>query len=154
MRKKRSDALPENLRQKNRIDASRRWRTRHPEKRKSVTAAWRQRNRQYVTKESRERRARLLSIVRAAKSRACADCGQTLPPCCMDFDHRPGTQKHPRLSYTGRKVPMSMSSLGLSSPAAFQREVEKCDLVCANCHRIRTWNRRHGGDHKLDENKV
>lgn len=45
----------------------------------------------------------------------------------MDFDHLPGHVKVKKLAQTWN---MSLE--------AINREVAKCDLVCANCHRIRT----------------
>lgn len=56
----------------------------------------------------------------------CMDCGNTFPPCAMDFDHREPSQK--------------VKGIGLiSSWPAMLKEIEKCDLVCSNCHRIRTY---------------
>lgn len=57
----------------------------------------------------------------------CMDCGQALPVECMDFDHRPGTTKEFALSYGPNH-----------EWEALVAEIVKCDLVCANCHRIRT----------------
>ena len=58
----------------------------------------------------------------------CADCRRAFPLCCYDFDHRDPTTK----SFC---VSEKMQSLSLTELLA---EVNKCDLVCANCHRIRT----------------
>lgn len=65
------------------------------------------------------------------KSRPCADCGGTYPPIAMDFDHRPGETKQ-----------FCLSDAGLRSWPRILDEARKCDVVCANCHRIRTWERR------------
>lgn len=62
----------------------------------------------------------------------CADCGGRFPPCCMHFDHVP--ERGQKLFDIGR------SDFGI---AKIQAEIAKCDLVCANCHAIRTWNRNH-----------
>src|SRR5215471_16506191 len=81
---------------------------------------------------SAAQRARLLAKLNALKARPCMDCGGSFPPYVMDFDHRdPATKIGPvsRLLYQG---------LGWSKIVA---EVAKCDLGCANCHRIRTHNR-------------
>jgi hypothetical protein len=64
-------------------------------------------------------------------SRGCADCGYNAHPAALDFDHLPGTVKV-------RDIKRG-TQLGW---VALQAEVEKCDVVCANCHRIRTVNRR------------
>lgn len=69
------------------------------------------------------------------KSRPCADCGGNFDVCCMDFDHRVGTVK----SYNVGSMFAHHYSREL-----IQAELDKCDLVCANCHRIRTRNRRTG----------
>lgn len=61
------------------------------------------------------------------------DCGGYWPdnPEVMDFDHRPGEVK----------------LFGINSAASrrarhlLEAEIAKCDLVCANCHRIRTRSR-------------
>jgi hypothetical protein len=87
--------------------------------------------------EGRElsRRNRLVRIVADLKAKPCMDCGREYPGCCMDFDHRPGTQKLATIGYlVGRGVNVD----------ALMREIDKCDLVCANCHRIRTRDRKRG----------
>jgi hypothetical protein len=69
------------------------------------------------------------------KTQPCTDCGQTFPECCMDFDHREGTEKAYNLG--------SMFAHHYSKEL-IQVELDKCDLVCSNCHRIRTRDRRTG----------
>jgi hypothetical protein len=73
-------------------------------------------------------------IILAAKAAPCMDCGQRFPSICMDFDHVRG-EKWYNLA--------RMSSKGLG-PDSIKAEIAKCELVCANCHRIRTENRRLG----------
>lgn len=67
------------------------------------------------------------------KARPCADCGLNYNPWQMDFDHRPGTLKKERIS---RLVADGCPFEKLRS------EIEKCDVVCANCHRQRTHLRK------------
>ena len=69
------------------------------------------------------------------KSNPCHDCGHKFPACCMDFDHRPGTKK---------KYCIGSMVAHHYNKKLIQKELKKCDLVCANCHRIRTRNRREG----------
>jgi hypothetical protein len=52
----------------------------------------------------------------------------------MDFDHREGELKTDNVANLVAS-PHSMKKL--------LEEIAKCDLVCANCHRIRTHARRH-----------
>ena len=73
------------------------------------------------------------------KSKPCTDCKQKFPVCCMDFDHRQGTIK----SY----------NIGSMFAHHYSRELihielDKCELVCSNCHRIRTRDRRTGKSRK------
>lgn len=61
------------------------------------------------------------------KAKPCKDCGNSYPPECMDFDHRDPTTKAGQVS-----------DLVHCKLERLHAEIAKCDLVCANCHRIRT----------------
>lgn len=71
------------------------------------------------------------------KTTPCHDCGGLYPPYVMDFDHVRG-EKMFGLS----KVVNQLQDLPLDVVLA---EVAKCEIVCANCHRIRTYNRSADG---------
>lgn len=60
----------------------------------------------------------------------CMDCGFIGPSVCYDFDHRDPSEK----SYALSQYKGGIDGLRI--------EAEKCDLVCANCHRIRTHMQR------------
>jgi hypothetical protein len=77
-------------------------------------------------------------MLRKAKSVPCADCGQCFPFYIMDFDHRPGEVKAFAVANVAGQTRISA--------ARIQAEIAKCDVVCANCHRIRTWRRRKGSE--------
>lgn len=83
-------------------------------------------------RHAREHRARLRAMLHEFKARPCADCAGTFDPVCMDFDHRPGESKLFDIS----------DNLGGRAIAATLAEIAKCDIVCANCHRIRTLRKR------------
>lgn len=88
------------------------YRARHPEK-------------------QRERLAERRIIIDNLKNVPCMDCGGAFPPECMDFDHRPDEIK----SFTlNSGIYRNIESLLI--------EAAKCDVVCANCHRIRTRRRK------------
>ncbi len=77
-----------------------------------------------------------LALVESLKRASCVDCRTGFPSECMDFDHVPER---------GKKVAgISRMVQGTYSMVTLQVELKKCDLVCANCHRIRTarrgWN--------------
>jgi hypothetical protein len=61
----------------------------------------------------------------------CADCGGRFAQCLMDFDHRDPTTK---VRIVTRMI--------CGSTTRMLAEVAKCDIVCANCHRFRTFMRR------------
>lgn len=67
------------------------------------------------------------------KAVPCADCGRTRPPEAMDFDHADGDKVQ---NIT------DMWSWGRDKVVA---EIAKCQLVCANCHRVRTVQRLRQG---------
>lgn len=76
-------------------------------------------------------RERNRAIMIAAKSHPCLDCGQTFHQCQMDFDHVEGT-KDGAVGWMANR-PVSVKRL--------LAEIAKCEAVCSNCHRLRTWNR-------------
>ncbi len=63
----------------------------------------------------------------------CADCGFDAHPAALEFDHMPGCEKHRDV---GRMVSIGA---GMNSILV---EIAKCEVVCANCHAIRTAERR------------
>lgn len=61
----------------------------------------------------------------------CLDCGHNFNPWVMQFDHRVSGDK---------KFEIARShSYGWDR---ILEEIEKCDIVCANCHADRTYKRR------------
>ena len=84
-----------------------------------------------VSAIKRQLRAEHRTIVEEAKRVPCADCGVRYPPHVMDFDH----VRHPKLGEIGRMK-------GAVPTAKLLAEIAKCDVVCANCHRVRTHRRR------------
>lgn len=75
-----------------------------------------------------KRRAMLLSL----RDRPCLDCRERFPPYIMQFDHRdPATKR------------FNVCETWLSSESRILSEAAKCDIVCPNCHRERTFRRWH-----------
>lgn len=62
------------------------------------------------------------------KKNPCVDCGQT-NPIVLDFDHRDDVDK---IDCVSRLIANTVSV------ETIQEEIDKCDVRCANCHRIRT----------------
>lgn len=85
--------------------------------------------------EKEKERAKLKRVARRqllwiAKDRPCMDCGVKFNPWVMDFDHRPDEVKVNHVSHM----------LGASIESLLE-EISKCDVVCSNCHRNRTYLR-------------
>ena len=74
----------------------------------------------------------LKRIVEDLKQRPCDDCGKRYPPIVLDFDHVRGSKVANISMLVNDGVP----------PAQLLDEIAKCDLVCSNCHRLRTAARR------------
>lgn len=72
----------------------------------------------------------------AYKGGKCMDCGYCKYPGAMDFHHRNPKEKDFKIS--GRP--------NLTLGPELKKELDKCDLLCANCHRERHANL--GEEHK------
>ena len=91
--------------------------------------SWRtlsKKDKRIIKKAERQRK----SFMDSLKDVPCADCGQHYSSEAMDFDHVPGR---------GGKLGTVSSR---KSMRAIIEEARKCDVVCANCHRVRTARRR------------
>ena len=98
--------------------------------------------RTYQRKRAREGRQKVNDL----KKVPCVDCGGTFPHYVMEFDHVPerGIKKMDLPRFGG---------VGFGSPL-FLEELKKCDVVCANCHKIRTHKRRTKLDSSSDKTHV
>jgi len=84
-------------------------------------------------KSSAKRQKDLLSkYIKDIKEKdPCLDCKISYPYYMMDFDHVRGTKQ--------ANVAELINTL---SKKRIDTEIAKCEIVCSNCHRIRTHNRR------------
>jgi hypothetical protein len=78
----------------------------------------------YERDRCREHKAILVEM----KGNRCLDCGGEFPDCCYHFHHRDPMAKTFDL---GQNMLRSLSVLKI--------EAEKCDLLCANCHAIKSY---------------
>lgn len=102
-------------------------------------AAWvrTSRGRKLCQQRRKKNRALLMEEVRRTKDCPCLDCGQSFHYRAMDFDHVRGEKKFVISDAVGR----GGGTLALST---LRSEIAKCDVVCAVCHRMRTWTRIYG----------
>ena len=94
-------------------DAEKRWRTKNADKMRGY--------------QDKYREARV-SWVNEFKKVPCKDCGGIFPPVCMDFDHI-GNDKDKNIAILVN---------GNYGRQRILDEIAKCEIVCANCHRLRT----------------
>ena len=73
----------------------------------------------------------LRAYVRELKDNPCTDCGVVYHYSQMQFDHVRGEKLKDinRMMHDRHSIETIM------------KEIEKCELVCANCHALRTWRR-------------
>lgn len=134
-------------------EASQRWKAANPDKVKDANRkprdrayepekvkAWREQRltdpayRERINQQANERAARVRDWLDAYKvARGCVDCGYNAHPAALDFDHI-GDSK-------------TINVCNAKSIAQAEAEIAKCEVVCSNCHRIRTV-RRMGVRHR------
>jgi hypothetical protein len=90
--------------------------------------------RQWYRDHYQRHRAYLISL----REKPCVDCNQTYPWYVMEFDHVP--ERGPKLFDIAAKSRPGKKTL--------EDELAKCDVICANCHKVRTYNRRKTDLHK------
>jgi hypothetical protein len=108
---------------------SARWRASNPERAREVwrrADATRDPEKQRANRQRRWQRRR--DTLNALKDKPCTDCGIRYPSYVMHFDHRDPATKL-----------FNVGQLSSRRWAIILAEVEKCDLVCGNCHAERTW---------------
>lgn len=89
-------------------------------------------NKSQAIERAKARREAIKDEIRAIKnSTPCVDCGVQYPYYVMHFDHLGIEEKVERVSQLLR-------SRGYDIIMA---ELPKCEVVCANCHAARTWER-------------
>lgn len=97
------------------------------EKERAYTKKWKAEHKDISSAFNKKYRNNYYQMITEIKDNPCIDCSKRFPPCVMDFDHVRGEK--------------SFSLNSMRSKESMLEEIIKCDLVCANCHRIRTWKR-------------
>jgi hypothetical protein len=101
---------------------------------KKAITPWRLKNpdkvKRYSKKSKKNAGEKKRQLVDELKSVPCSDCGIEFPPYVMDFDH------------VGKKS-FNVSSM-VHHPGTTEEQIlleaKRCEVVCANCHRMRTFN--------------
>ena len=84
-----------------------------------------------IIEQTKKRRIFLHNEIKKLKNKPCKDCGITYPEYCMEFDH------------TKNNKFMSVSKMIHEGYAldTILKEIQKTDLVCVLCHKLRTHKR-------------
>jgi hypothetical protein len=64
-------------------------------------------------------------------ARGCANCGFNTHAAALDFNHVHGVKKF----NVSQDPKVALSKLLV--------EIDKCEILCANCHRIHTYENKH-----------
>jgi hypothetical protein len=89
-------------------------------------------NKEQYLERNKKRKAEMIEHLRKVKDIPCMDCGIKYPYYVMDLDHREPENKSHNIN----------QSIARGNWKKFLEEIDKCDVVCSNCHRIRTWSPR------------
>lgn len=95
-----------------------------------------------ASESNKQNRERIVALIREAKNRPCVDCGVRHPFYVMQFDHVRGK----KLFTIG-----DVKNRSLSRVAA---EIAKCEVVCANCHAERTYQRAQAAARSIEQTVV
>lgn len=113
------------------------WKNKSKESIREYHRDWYHKNKHRIRKSkqrlSQNRKKKINVFVRSLKEVPCKDCGNSYPYYVMDFDHVRGEKK------------FNISNGSRNSFNKLKNEIEKCDVVCSNCHRVRTFNRIMSG---------
>lgn len=113
-----------------------------PERRKEyhskyMKEVWYPKNKEKHISYVRRNKRQITEFIEAYKQeRSCMDCGFLGKdfPYVLDFDHLDGG--------ISKKFTIGSWSQSVLSIEAIKKEIEKCELVCANCHRKRTFSKK------------
>jgi hypothetical protein len=99
-----------------------------PEKRREALRRWYRNHKDEQIQRVKQYSLKIREEVYQYKSSTpCMDCGQQYPYYVMEFDH-----------VRGEKVANIADMINKNTTLRVWDEIEKCELVCANCHRLRT----------------
>ena len=105
-----------------------------PEKRKAYHKKYikehYKKNKEYYLQRNKEATQKVREFILQSKSEPCRDCGKSYPFYVMDFDH------------VGEKK-FNLGGAHKRGIDKIKQEIAKCEVVCSNCHRIRTFIRKH-----------
>ena len=101
-------------------------------KRKEYQKGYKLVNRNYLTGNENRKRMAKKKLAVDLFGGICYDCKQSFPLCVYDFHHLdPATKRQREVPSSNRQVNFTRSWENI------KKELEKCIMLCSNCHRIR-----------------
>jgi hypothetical protein len=105
-----------------------------PEKNREYQRRWLAKNKELQKARNKANRDQKLSILRQYKvEKGCKQCGER-HPACLHFHHRNKEDKQHGIT---EMISQARSIKSIMS------EIEKCDILCANCHAKEHWKEFH-----------
>jgi 5-methylcytosine-specific restriction endonuclease McrA len=89
--------------------------------------AWAKRNESCKNAAKRTQKRNVKIIQEEKLKHGCVCCGYSAHACALDFDHIDPSDKI-----------RDIAKMHTTSIPVLQKEMEKCQVLCANCHRIKT----------------
>lgn len=86
---------------------------------------------EYKQRSRKSQHNRRLTINKIKEKDPCKDCGKRYPAHVMQFDHVSGT-----------KIMSISQMIARFKMETILAEIAKCEVVCANCHADRTFQRK------------
>ena len=108
-----------------RKESNLKWVQKNKERVKEKQTAWRQLNKEKRHKQQRERAQAFKRQAIEYCGGKCTHCGGIFPPAVYDFHHIDPNEKE-----------VAISKIMSHSWESIKIELNKCILLCANCHRI------------------
>ena len=87
---------------------------------------WRNKNKEYVREKQKESKRKRKEEAILYLGGVCIDCGGEFHPSIFEFHHRNPSEKD---SDPSKTLMLKWEKI--------KAELDKCDLLCANCHRLR-----------------
>jgi len=82
-----------------------------------------------------------MSVLRRYKTiKGCVKCGYNSHHAALEFNHREPTKKKFTL---GQRAASITAKRGCKSFLELRKELNKCDVLCGNCHGILTFEKGH-----------
>ncbi len=103
-----------------------------PEAQKRYQREWYEARKSGLMERQKAKRNAVANYIRAYKeeNNICSDCRMEFPPHILEFDH-----------LRDKEFGLAKAWKHTTNIEVVQKEIEKCEIVCGNCHKHRTWLR-------------